>query len=345
MPVNFLPVSALEGGWSSALPHDAMAIGDIVVDKSMCTIDKIRAKAKLAETKKVMGKEVLSPDLERNLIAIENSLRDESQQIEKMRQKIESIAIKCFGSPSRQIPTGLPICGIIEYLDAPNICLNNGKYVDQSKDCRTTHLVCKMIVFLPKTARAALRVASKAVRDRFKGLYEIVSTRVTFENQGRSSVRNANGDIYGPFANFVEVRPRISSGLRTGFIVPSFIVAKKSIKVCSLRPGDEVFFRPRMNYVGGYDQYQDWPRGRIMAWQDEFDKVPLHDSLCADENQERHPAVRPNGFVVIKTWSWRLTCGSGAFIFARWADVRRARHRAKYQMLPEQRVMGSLCKC
>lgn len=332
MPMSFLPLSALEGGWSSALPHDAMTIGDIVVDKSMCTIEKIRAKAKLAGTKKVMRQEVLSPDAERHLIAIENSLRDESQQIEKMRQKIENISRKCLGSLSRQVPTGLPICGIIEYLDASKICLRNGKYVDQNKDCTTTHLVCEIIFFLPKTARAALRVASKAVRDRFKGIYEIVSTRVTFENQRKSSVRNANGDISRPYTNFVEIRPRTTSDLRTGFIVPSFVVAKKSIKVCSLRPGDEVFFRPRMNYVGGYDQYQDWPRGRIMAWQDELYKAPIHETVCADENPERHPAVRPDGFVVIKTWSWRLACGSGAFIFARWADIRRARHRAKYQV-------------
>ena len=93
----------------------------------------------------IMRQEVLSPDAERHLIAIENSLRDESQQIEKMRRKIENISRKCLGSLSRQVPTGLPICGIIEYLDAPKICLRNGKYVDQNKDCTTTHLVCEII--------------------------------------------------------------------------------------------------------------------------------------------------------------------------------------------------------
>ena len=86
---------------------------------------------------------------------------------------------------------------------------------------------------------------------------------------------------------------------------------KSDVKI-AVAAGDEVFFRPSMMFKA-YDIGQDWPRGVVKD-------------------------IRPDGVVVIESWSWRLANGRGATVFSQWSDVRRAPSRTKNQMLPEQRV-------
>ena len=359
------PQCLRDQAWSATAPDDLLIQGDIVVDRSFnadrCDEPESSSSAEeegggappavtATATATATAEEAA---LAKRLDALDATLAAEAHRLWKVRAAMDELKTSRLGLKPSQAPTGLPIAGIVEALsgaDDAEKAQEDKKKGGRFGDSPSTQLLCDILAFLPLQSRAALRVASKGVRDRFKGALQVVSTRVAEWRSkppaqagriGAAASATAASPTLSP-VHYVEVKPlRYAMADKRG---ASFAVYKRSVKVCSLKPNDEVFFRPAMSYLGGYDQAQDWPRGRILDWRQATAGLSggTGDSSSGDSIATPavggHVAIRPDGFVMIKTWSWRMASGEGATVIARWSDVRRARVRAKYQMLPEQRV-------
>jgi hypothetical protein len=312
----------------SPLTFEAFAVGDVVLDRS-CGGD-LKNDASLVlnsiSPSAALDASEVRPLL-RRLERLEGSSTGEFRRLQNVRQLLNR---HIMGGPSegREVREGALPLGIVAALAKAG----EGSF---GKDLSAaTQLLCGILAFLPFDSRAAVRIASNEIHGQFKGVQQIVSIRVARISYGARDERQRNSASTP--VHFVEVRP-LRCAPPSSIVAPTFIVSKRSVKVYSLKPGDEVFFRPAMAYLGGYDQSQDWPRGRIMDW-----RRNRHDCcsglgrlltglpLC--NSSHIHPAIRPDGFMIIKTWSWRLSSNDGATIVARWSDVRRARPRAKHQV-------------